>query len=330
MVRKPIPFEYRQGIFLPELDLWLDPGRRSPLAYVSHAHADHACRHQRVIATPATLDLMRARGLKQRQETSLPFSVETSLPGGRIELFPAGHVLGSAQIRVTTDSGRLVYTGDFKLRPGLSCEAPVIRSADVLIMETTYGLPRYRFPPAEEVVENMVAFCREALSNGAVPVLLAYSLGKAQEVLAALKGTGFPVVVHEAIARVVEVYREYGFDFPDFSTFAEPTLEGKVLIIPPTANPPKALQSVKEIRRAAVTGWGLDPSARFRFKCDTVFPLSDHADYDDLIRYVEQVSPRIVYTLHGHAEEFARDLRARGQEAWSLISNNQLELPLGL
>ena len=328
MGRALFPFEYRNGIFLPELNLRLDPRRRAPLAFVSHAHADHAVRHERAVATPATLALMKARGVKQAQETAVPFGVEREFPGGRIELFPAGHVLGSAQIRVTTASGRLVYTGDFKLRPGLSCETPATRSAEVLIMETTYGLPRYHFPPNEEVAEAIIAFCHDALSSGAVPVLMAYSLGKAQEVLVALKKTGFPIVVHEAIARVVKVYRDYGIEFPDFSAFGEAPLEGKVVVTPPSATPAKALQQVKDIRRAAITGWGLDPSARYRFKCDALFPLSDHADYEDLLRYVEQVSPRIVYTLHGYAEEFARDLRARGMEAWSLISNNQLELPL--
>ena len=328
MGRALFPFEYRNGIFLPELNLRLDPRRRAPLAFVSHAHADHACRHERVIATPETLALMRARALKQGQETALPFGVEREFAGGRIELFPAGHVLGSAQILVTTASGRLVYTGDFKLRPGLSCEPPAIRTAEVLIMETTYGLPRYRFPPSKEVTEAIIAFCRDSLSNGAAPVLMAYSLGKAQEVLVALKNTGLPIVVHETIARVVKVYRDYGIDFPDFSTFGEAPFEGKVVITPPSSTAAKALPQVKNVRRAAITGWGLDPSARYRFKCDAVFPLSDHADYEDLFRYVGQVSPRIVYTLHGYAEEFARDLRARGMEAWSLVSNNQLELPL--
>ncbi len=321
-----VPFQYRRGIFLPELDLWLDPGRRTPFAFVSHAHADHARRHDRVLATPATLDLMRVRRLVRDDATALRFGEEYELEGGRIELFPAGHVLGSAQIRVVTDSGSLVYTGDFKLRPGRSCEAPEVRRADVLIMETTFGIPRYRFPPAEEVVKEMTAFCRETLDAGALPVLMGYSLGKAQEILAALDGSGLPVSVHPSIERITRVYQEHGRGFPEWESMDPDSLEGKVLLIPPSARMPR-LPANKAVRTGVVTGWGLDASARYRYRCDAVFPMSDHAGHDDLLRYVEQVRPRVVYTLHGYAEAFAQDLRSRGVEAWSLISPNQLEMP---
>src|SRR5439155_25430141 len=101
----------------------------------------------------------------------------------QITLIPAGHILGSAQFFLESDAASLLYTGDFKLRAGLSAEPAEWRHADTLIMETTYGLPRYRFPPTAEVIEAMVAFCREALDEGAVPILFGYSLGKAQEIL---------------------------------------------------------------------------------------------------------------------------------------------------
>ncbi len=326
----PVPFEYRNGTFLPEVGLWLDPRRKSPLAFISHAHADHAGRHDRVIASPETLALMAARGVRQRDSIPMAYGEESELNGGRIELFPAGHVLGSAQIRITTDSGSLVYTGDFKLRPNRSCEIAEIRQADVLIMETTFGLARYRFPPLEETVGEIVAFPRESLEEGAVPVFLVYSLGKAQEVLSILGDAGFEVLVHESINRVTRVYREFDRPLPQCACLDEGRAEGKVVLFPPSARRPKAIAGSAPVRTAAVTGWGLDPSARYRYGCDAVFPLSDHADYDDLFRYVERVNPQVVYTLHGYAEEFARDLRTRGVEAWSLISENQMELPLDL
>ncbi len=320
-------FRYRRGVYLPEMQMWLDPQRWARLAVVSHAHADHAGRHAAVIASPATLALMRVRGVHPLDARPLEFGAVYDLPGGRIELFPAGHVLGSAQVRVTGDSGTLVYTGDFKLRSSLSCEAAEVRPADVLIMETTFGLPRYRFPPEEEVRADIVRFCRETLAGGAVPVLLGYSLGKAQEILAILAGTGFELIVHKSIARVCRIYQGFGRSLPPHDNMAGQNLAGKVLILPPSASRSSLISRLSNIRTAMVTGWGLDPSARYRFGCDAVFPLSDHADYDDLLRYVERVNPRIVYTLHGSAEAFAQDLRARGVEAWSLISNNQLELP---
>lgn len=320
-----IPFEYENGIYLPELDLWLDPGRKRPLAFVSHAHADHARVHERLITSRATLALMRARNSGLREETALPFGEALKLDGGRVELFPAGHVLGSSQIRVLTDSGSLVYTGDFKLRLGLSCERAEIRNAEILIMETTYGHARYRFPPEEEVRQQIIEYCRECLESDIVPVLMGYSLGKAQEILMILKDTGFELVVHDAIMRMNGVYECFDQMIPECAPFQNQDLRGKVLILPPNVDRTRYIDPQLKTKIAVVSGWGLDSSARFRYRCDHVFPLSDHADYDELCQYVEQVNPKVVYTLHGYAEQFAQDLRARGREAWSVISNNQLE-----
>ncbi len=326
MPEKTFPLHYEQGLFLPELNLWLDPSKRVRRAFVSHAHADHARAHQQVIATPQTLALMQARNLRAGETQALPFNRSLDLKGGRIELFPAGHVLGSAQIRVETASGSLIYTGDFKTRKGLSCEAVGCRTADVLVMETTFGLPRYRFPPAESVRADLIAFCRQALVDGCVPVVMGYSLGKAQEILAILRDHAFEIAVHESIARICEVYRFYGIEFPPYGRLRGQNLDGCVVVIPPNADRKRLLNSIPNTRTAVVTGWGLDPSARFRYGCDAVFPLSDHADYDELLAFVESANPKLVYTLHGSAESFAQDLRARGIEDWSLISNNQLEL----
>ncbi|MCC5835503.1 MAG: MBL fold metallo-hydrolase [Opitutales bacterium] len=329
MPEKAFSLHYKQGLFLPELNLWLDPSKRVRQAFVSHAHADHARAHQHVIATPQTLALMKARNMSAGETQALPFDRSLDLKGGRIELFPAGHVLGSAQIRVETASGSLIYTGDFKTRKGLSCEAAGSRTADVLVMETTFGLPRYRFPSAESVHAELIAFCRQALADGCVPVVMGYSLGKAQEILAILRGQAFDIAVHESIARICDVYRFYGVEFPPYGRLRDQDLDGCVVVIPPNADRKRLLSRAPKTRTAVVTGWGLDPSARFRYGCDAVFPLSDHADYDELLAFVQSVNPKLVYTLHGSAESFAQDLRARGIEARSLISNNQLELEFG-
>lgn len=319
------PFSYRGGLYLPELGLWLDPRRRSQAAVVSHAHADHARGHESTIATPATLALMQARNVRCGSVTALPFREPLQLRNGEIELFPAGHVLGSAQIRATTGSGRLLYSGDFKVRPGLSCEAAEIPTADVLIMETTFGRPRYRFPPIDDVVAQIRRFCEDALNEGIVPVLMGYSIGKAQEILAALRDTAFTIVVHEAIERIAKVYSVYGQPMPATERLGEVSLRGKVVVLPPNADRSRHLEAGTAVRSAVVSGWGIDSSARYRYRCDEVFVLSDHAGYDELLQYVEQVDARQVYTLHGYAEAFAQDLRSRGIDAWSLISDNQLE-----
>lgn len=324
-----IEVRHDRALYLPQADLWLDPRLPKPLAFVSHAHSDHTGRHKKTIATPTTLRLMQARmGDWAGEKIALPFGESCDFENFRLCLLPAGHVLGSAQAFVDTEHGSLLYTGDFKLRRGISSETAAHCQAETLVMETTYGLPRYVFPPFEEVMSQILKFCIESLEENSVPVLLGYSLGKAQEILACLRGAGLPVMLHSTISKLVPIYREEGIEFPEFAEWDPAKSSGHVVICPPTAAGSRAMAAVKKRRVAAITGWALDPGAIHRMRCDAAFPLSDHAGYDDLLRHVENVNPRRVLTLHGFASEFAADLRSRGIEAWALTGPNQLDLPL--
>ncbi len=259
----------------------------------------------------------------------MAFGERTTIRGLDLMLLPAGHIFGSAQFFLETKSGSLLYTGDFKLRPGRSAEPAEWRQADTLIMETTYGLPRYRLPPTDEVIGQIVAFCRDALESGAVPVLLGYSLGKAQEILCSLAGAGLKPMLHGSVHRMTRIYEQFGQSFCEYERYNANEVAGKVLICPPNANRSRMLEKIRDKRVAVISGWAVEPNAIYRYQVDAAFPLSDHADYDDLLRYVELVRPRRVLTLHGFAAEFARDLRDRGIEAWALSDQNQLELTLG-
>ena len=330
---RSIEVKYRRGVHLPQWDLWLDPHEDKSFAFVSHAHSDHIGRHRETILSAATSCLMQARLPGERFEHALEFGVRTAgiRHGLEITLYPAGHIAGSAQSYLEdSDGASLMYTGDFKLRPGLSAEPTKWTQADTLIMETTFGLPRYRFPPTVDILADMVKFCREALEDGVVPVLFGYSLGKSQEILCALAEARLPAMLHGAVHRMTEIYRELRPEFPTFQRYTPGEVEGHVLICPPSANHSRMLQKIKHRRTAMLTGWALQPGAAHRYQTDAAFPLSDHADYPDLLRYVELVKPRRVLTLHGYAAAFARDLRERGVEAWALTEENQLELTLAL
>jgi DNA ligase 1 len=323
-----IQVRYDRGVYLPAHDLWLDPWDAKPLAFVSHAHSDHIAPHDEIIVSERTARLMQARMPGERREHILPFGTPTNMRGMNITLLPAGHIFGSAQFHLETDAGSLLYTGDFKLRPGRSAEATEWRHADTLIMETTYGLPKYRLPPTEDVIAEILAFCRDALEENAVPVLLGYSLGKAQEILCSLAGAGLTPMLHGSVFRMTRIYEQFGQSFCDYERYNANAVDGKVLICPPSANRSRMLEKIPRKRVAMISGWAVDPNAKYRYQADAAFPLSDHADYTDLVRYVELVQPKRVLTLHGFAAEFARDLRERGVEAWALSQQNQLELML--
>ncbi len=161
-----------------------------------------------------------------------------------------------------------------------------------------------------------------------MPILLGYSLGKAQEILCSLSGAGLQPMLHGSVFRMTRIYEQFGQSCGEYVRYDANNLAGKVLICPPSANRSRMLEKIPNKRVAMISGWAVDPNARFRYQTDAAFPLSDHADYTDLIRYVELVQPKRVLTLHGFAAEFARDLRERGIEAWALSQENQLELML--
>jgi DNA ligase 1 len=319
---------FERGIFLPELDLWLDPQDERDSAFVSHAHSDHIGNHREVILSEITAKLMASRLPGERLEHSLPFQSPVQFRGASVTLLPAGHIFGSAQIHIAMRGETLLYTGDFKLRQGMSAEAIQWLPADTLIMETTYGLPNYRFPPIEQVIAELTKFCLETLEENMVPILFGYSLGKAQELLAALNGTGLRILLHPSVYKMTKIYEELRQPLPKYFLYDENETSGSVVICPPNANRTRLVRRIKNRRTAILTGWALNPATIHRYQCDAAFPLSDHADYPDLIRYVELIQPKRVLTVHGFAREFAADLRRSGIEAWSLEKYNQLELAL--
>src|SRR2546423_10670088 len=142
---------YERGVYLPQQDIWLDPADAKPFAFVSHAHSDHIAPHDEIIVSERTARLMQARMPGERSEHVLNFGEKTTVRGLDVTLIPAGHIFGSAQLFLETESGSLLYTGDFKLRPGRSAEPAESPHAPTLLLETTFGLPRHRLSPTYEV-----------------------------------------------------------------------------------------------------------------------------------------------------------------------------------
>src|SRR5580704_8795507 len=319
---------FERGILLPDLDLWLDPQDERDTAFVSHAHTDHIGNHREVILSEVTAKMMAVRLPGRRVEHRLPFRSPFQFRDAAITLLPAGHIFGSAQIHLQFRGETLLYTGDFKLRKGMSSEQIEWRHADTLIMETTYGLPQYVFPPVEQVIAGITKFCLESLEENLVPILFGYSLGKAQEILAALQGSGLRILLHPSVYELTRLYEELYRPLPEYFPYDESRTAGSVVICPPNANRTRLVQRIKNRRTAILTGWALNPATIHRYQCDAAYPLSDHADYPELIRYVELIQPERVFTVHGFAREFAEDLRRRGIEAWSLGEDNQLEFAL--
>lgn len=313
------------GMRLRGTQLYLDAVQPTGLAFVSHAHSDHAARHQRILATAATIEVLTHRLGKLPSALAIPFNQPFTLEGLDLELVPAGHVLGSAQLRMTHKGRTVAYTGDLNTAKSLTAEPNGIAFCDVLVIESTFGLPKYRFPPREQTYEAIRAFARQTLESGATPVFFAYTLGKSQEAMRILSDAGIAVAAHSTIADVADLYGKLGCPLPH-RRFEGEMRRDEALLFPMHLTRSRALDKIGPSRSAVLTGWALDPGTRYRYGTDAAFPLSDHADFDGLVGYVQQTGAKKVLTVHGSAKEFAAILRDRGLDAQPLVTPRQMEL----
>lgn len=256
----------------------------------------------------------------------VPLGTPTRVGAAEIVLHSAAHCLGSAMIEVRTDAGIVVYTGDYKLRPNPFAPDARVPRCDVLVMECTFGEPRYVFPPDADLIEALYAFVDAALAEGATPVVLAYALGKGQEALHHLTSRGYDVMLHGAIANMCQLHVELGHPFPGPGTwtrYRRGDVGSRVLLTTPSTRKTAMVQGLPHKRIAYLTGWAYHPGAHNIYKgIDLVLPLSDHADYDELVRTARESGARKVYTVHGPAT-FADRLRALGIDAEHLGAHPQ-------
>ncbi len=320
---------------LVDHDLWLDPLTVRERAFVSHAHADHARRHRLAVMTPDTLALL-PRHRRPHRARLLELGEAAELGAATVSLHDAGHMLGSAQLLVEHEGHRLLYTGDLKLRrPGGAPETPVPR-ADVLVIESTYGRPGFRFPDPDSVVGEIARWCHQLLERETTPVLLAHALGKAQELMRALAPYHLRFALDPRCVPFARAYEAAGLNLPDWEELdgqegaaaprARGAAEGRVVLAPPAGK--RAIRRLERRRVALVSGWAQAPHFWRVFGADCAFPLSDHCDFFDLVEVAERSGAAKVYTVHGFAQELAHQLRRRGIEAHPLHLSEQLSLPV--
>ncbi len=317
-------FHYHKGIKINGTALWLDAERAVEMCCVSHAHLDHAKKHRQILATDKTIQFFDLR-VGKIHATRLEFKKPFAFDGGTITLFPAGHILGSAQILIEVDSFRLLYSGDFNIENSAAAEPIEIPQSDILIMECTFGRPFYRFPKRSLVVERLLDFVGQALKAGATPVVIGYALGKTQEAMKILGDAGFEMSVHGSVARLARIYETFGIQLGQWEKFNKQQLRGKVVIIPPRAIRTRALKNIPNKRTIFLSGWALHEQTKSRRGVDAALPLSDHADFDGLLEYARRVNPKRIYTTHGF-DDFHRYLWKLGFDAQPLRTVNQLSL----
>jgi putative mRNA 3-end processing factor len=324
-------FQCDPDIRLAGSEIYFDPAEPRKIGIISHGHADHIGRHEHFIATAPTAAFLRTRNGFDLRGTELPFRQPHAVDRSwSVELFPAGHVLGSAMIRVSGPRGSLAYTGDFRLAPSYTAEAAEVPQADAVIMESTYGSgPEWTFPSREELRDQLTTLVRRIVDRGRTAVLLAYSLGKAQETAAMLRDRDVKLVMHPVVAQISGIYESNGIDLGAYevwgrqsSLFGHPStldLRGKAVIVPPHMT--REIGRIRNAETIALTGWAL----RGTRDADHGIPLSDHADFGELVSLAERSRAGIVYVTHG-SRRFAEELRRRGIRAEFLRGKPQMRL----
>jgi putative mRNA 3-end processing factor len=299
----------------------LDPHTRTRAdhTFVSHAHIDHMhapSKNEHIIASAETKELALARGYDLGETTE-------ALDG--VELLDSGHILGSRAIRIADE---VYYTGDASGRARGFLGKCKTRQARILVMETTYGVPDYVFPSTAKLVKDVNALISSAYDRGTPVVLMGYPLGKAQ-LLSYFFSSWDPIYYHESVAAMNRIHMDHGVPLKPGRTF-DPARDMDrlphgpwVMVSPMSSGRSRLMAHLKKKYGAilvAFSGWALGPGYRYTMGADHSFPLSDHCDYQELVSLVQDVSPEMVYTVHGFAAEFARDLKKMGFSARPLAA----------
>ena len=314
------------GIRVLPADCWIDPSRAVDRALVTHGHADHARGgHGQTIATPATLAIMQLRYQTEAGATPVAYGETIRLPGGvNATYLPAGHVLGSAQILLEHAGERVVFTGDYKRRPDPTCPLFEPVPCDVFITEATFGLPLFRHPPIEHEIAKLL---KARADNPERCVLVgAYALGKAQRVIAELRLAGYaePLYLHGALERMCRLYEDHGIDLGELRLVADTpkaALAGQIVLCPPSALADRWSRRLPDPIAAMASGW-MRVRARARQRgVELPLIISDHADWDELTRTIEEVNPAETWITHGREDALLRwcELHQRKARALALV-----------
>lgn len=309
-----------RGLYSPHADAYLDPWSPVERAIITHAHSDHAtpgC--GAYICSSSCEPLLRIRIGPEASIRAVPFNEPIALASARISLHPAGHILGSAQVRVEHDARVAVYTGDFKNTPDPTAELFSPIKCDHLILESTFALPIYRWQPQESVAREINQWWRDNQAGNRSSIIFAYALGKAQRVLHLLDPSIGPILVHGSVNQFRDAYQQAGVALPPAEHANEDnarSTRGRAMIVaPPSAAGSRWIRKFGPITTAFASGWMQVRGTRRRRNVDRGFVLSDHADWPGLLQTVRESGATRIDAVHGYTETLARYLREQGLDA---------------
>ena len=316
-----------EGLYCAAGDFYIDPWRPVNRAVITHAHADHGRPGmQHYLVSNAGMPLYRARLGVDASLQGVEYGEPITLGSAQVSLHPAGHVLGSAQVRVETSEGVWVASGDYKLGFDPTCAPFEPVKCDTFITESTVGLPIFRWQNTTEIWADIIRWWQTNADAGRASVLYCYSLGKAQRVLAGLvTSTDIgPIITHGAVAKLNVAYAEVGIKLPVTQMVSDTpdkaSLRRALVLAPPGAAGSTWLKRFEPYADAFASGWMAVRGMRRRRGCDTGFVLSDHADWSELLTAIRASGAQRVLVTHGYVDELVHYLRDIGLSADGLAT----------
>ncbi|MBN8623918.1 MAG: ligase-associated DNA damage response exonuclease [Planctomycetes bacterium] len=301
-----------RGLYCRAGDFYIDPWSPVDRAVITHSHSDHLrWGSKKYLTAAANVPVLTARVGPQDVE-GLPYGESVVVNGVKVSFYPAGHVLGSAQVRIEYQGDVCVASGDYKVQPDRTCAAFEPVRCRHFITEATFALPIYRWQATPDVMRDVDAWWQANAAEGRTSVICAYSLGKAQRVLAELLQLHGPLLVHGALQRFLPIYREAGVTLPETAHASATSVRaagGKALVVaPPSVLGGPWLRKFGPVSTAVCSGWMRVRGTRRRRGVDRGFVLSDHADWPGLCEAIAATGAEEVWVTHGYTEPFARYL----------------------
>lgn len=310
------------GLFCAEGDFYIDPWRPVPRALVTHAHADHLTRGSSSYLIAAEGEhVTRARLDEDALIQTLSYGKTLMINGVRVSFHPAGHILGSAQIRLEQGGQTWVVSGDYKIEGDATCTSFEPVKCHHFITEATFGLPIYRWRPQQEIFKDLNAWWQANANAGQASIVYGYALGKAQRVLAGLDARIGPIFAHGAVERINQAYLASGVVLPKTTYVGaakRDAFKGALIIAPTSARGTTWTQRFGPHASAFVSGWMRIRGARRRRAVDRGFVLSDHADWDGLLATIRATGAERVGVTHGYTAALTRWLQSQNLDAYAI------------